>query len=139
TLFRSYLRYGQSEYGMFLKSHFFQLSVKGSGYHGPGIAQFHARACTVRSAGPSGIYQPYVNPRLFHFGTEHLCVFGGMQGHERSSEACGEGRYGFVDTRFGTRYFGGITGDEMICRLTGCKPGNRGEDTKCVCRKKKYI
>ena len=75
----------------------------------------------------------------FHLLAQHLGVLCGRQGHERRAKTCREGRLRLGDPNLGSRYFGGVAGQEMVHRLACIQPADGRQHSERIARQKEYV
>src|SRR3546814_2596713 len=86
----------------------------------------------VCSSDLAGIDQPARNAALGDPLFQQIAVNRRMAWHERRTKAGRESRFRFRDANFRACNLGGIAGKEMIHRLLGRQPCDRGQHTERV-------
>src|SRR3546814_4750370 len=92
----------------------------------------------VCSSDLAGIDQPARNAALGDPLFQQIAVNRRMAWHERRTKAGRESRFRFRDANFRACNLGGIAGKEMIHRLLGRQPCDRGQHTERVSRSEEH-
>ena len=107
--------------------------------HQAGVGELHPGPFAVGPPSPAGVDQPHLRLMLAQLLSQHLRVDRRMAGEERRTEARAEGGLRLRYAPLGARQLRGVPRQEMVHRLLGRQPRDRGQHAEGIGGQEHYL